>query len=245
MAYQTIRIEVRADRIAMLTLARPDRRNAISIMMRREISDCLARWREEDDVGAVVMTGDGAAFSAGYDLTDFEEPERFDELYQTSARYHRDVWEFPKPIIAAVNGPAMGGGFDLVTLCDFRLGSTSAVFGHPEIKFGAPPISTPLRWIVGAGIARELCLTGRRIDAAEALRIGLLNAVLEPPQVMDRAVEVARGILEAPSSAIRFTKEAFIANAGLGFEESFRVEHDRAFQEILLPAMLARARRSP
>jgi enoyl-CoA hydratase/carnithine racemase len=241
MSYEMIRSEVRTDRVAILTLSRPDRRNAISITMRREISDCVARWRKDDGVGAVVITGEGAAFSAGYDLAEFERPDRFDELYQTSARYHRDVWEFPKPIVAAVNGPAMGGGFDLVTLCDFRLGSPRASFGHPEIKFGAPPISTPLRWIVGEGTARELCLTGRRIDAAEALRIGLLNALVEPPQqLVDRAVEVARGILDAPSAAIRFTKESFIAHGGLGFEESFRVEHDKAFQEILLPS---RARR--
>src|SRR6185312_7233654 len=84
---------------------------------------------------------------------------------------HLAVWHFPKPLVAAVNGPAMGGGMDLSVLCDCRIASSAAIFGHPEIKFGAAPLFTPLQWIVGLGNARELCLTGRRIDAAEALRM--------------------------------------------------------------------------
>jgi enoyl-CoA hydratase len=243
MTYQTIRAEVRPDRVAMLLLSRSDKRNAISIAMRREISTCLSAWVDDAAVSAVVITGDGAAFSAGFDLEEFRQPERFDELFETSARYHRDVWQFPKPVIAAVNGPAMGGGFDLATLCDVRIGSGRASFGHPEIKFGAPPLYTPLRWIVGEGVARELCLSGRRIDAAEAQRVGLLTEVVDESHgLLDRALELARGILQAPPHAIRFTKSTFLANAGRGFEESFQLEHDRAFKEIILPEMAARAR---
>jgi len=152
--------------VATLTLCRPDRRNAISIEMREEISATLDSWRGDPAVGAVVLTGEGSAFSAGFDLDEFGQPERFDALLASSSRYHRDVWSFPKPVIAAVNGAAMGGGFDLACLCDLRLASSRASFGHPEIKFGAPPLFTPLRWIVGDGLARDLCLTGRRIDAA-------------------------------------------------------------------------------
>ena len=168
---RTIRLDV-ADGVATLTLHRPDRRNAISIEMRDEISATLGAWRDDPAVGAVVLTGDGAAFSAGFDLDEFRQPERFAALFASSSRYHRDVWSFPKPVVAAVNGPAMGGGFDLACLCDVRIASSRAAFGHPEIKFGAPPLFTPLRWIVGDGIARDLCLTGRRIDAAEAHRPG-------------------------------------------------------------------------
>jgi enoyl-CoA hydratase len=241
MKYETIRADIQPDRVASLVLSRASKRNAISIAMRREISACLSSWRDDDTVGAVVISGDGVAFSAGFDLDEFKQPERFQELFETSARYHRDVWRFPKPIIAAVNGPAMGGGFDLATLCDIRVGSLRAAFGHPEIKFGAPPLYTPLRWIVGEGIARELCLTGRGIDAAEAHRIGLLTEVVdESRDVVERAVDLARHILEAPAQALRFTKHYFVATAGKGFEESFQLEHDRAFQEILLPAMRAR-----
>lgn len=229
---RTLRLAV-ADGVATLTLRRPDRRNAISIEMREEISAALAAWRDDPAVGAVVLTGEGPVFSAGFDLAEFEQPERFDALFASSSRYHRDVWSFPKPIVAAVNGPAMGGGFDLACLCDLRLASTRAAFGHPEIKFGAPPLFTPLRWVVGDGIARDLCLTGRRIDAAEAHRLRLVSEVVEPDALAARALAVARGILEAPAHALRFTK-AYCASPGATFEESFRVEHDRAFEEIIL-----------
>ncbi len=232
MTPRTVRLAVQ-DRVATLTLCRPDRRNAISIEMREEISRILAAWRDDPAVGAVIVTGEGSAFSAGFDLDEFRQPERFDALLASSSRYHRDVWSFPKPVVAAVNGPAMGGAFDLACLCDLRLASGAASFGHPEIKLGAPPLFTPLRWIVGDGVARELCLTGRRVDAAEAHRLRLVSEVLEPAALARRAEEVARSILEAPAHALRFTK-GFFTSAGPGFEESFRVEHDRAFEEIIL-----------
>jgi enoyl-CoA hydratase len=229
---RTIRSAI-TDGVATLTLDRPDRRNAISIQMREEISETLASWRDDPTVGVVIVTGAGAAFSAGFDLDEFREPERFDRLFESSTRYHRDVWSFPKPVVAAVNGPAMGGGFDLACLCDIRLASASAIFAHPEIKFGAPPLFTPLRWIVGEGIARDLCLTGRRIDAAEAHRLRLVSEVVDPAALTARATAVARSILEAPAHAVRFAK-AYFTDRGGSFEESFRVEHDRAFQEVLL-----------
>jgi enoyl-CoA hydratase len=238
MTPRTIRLAVQ-DRVATLTLCRPDRRNAISIEMREEISTVLAAWRDDPGVGAVIVTGEGPAFSAGFDLDEFRQPERFDALLASSSRYHRDVWSFPKPVVAAVNGPAMGGAFDLACLCDLRLASTAARFGHPEIKLGAPPLFTPLRWIVGDGVARDLCLTGRRVDAAEAHRLRLVSEVVEPAALAPRAEAVARSILEAPAHALRFTK-GFFTTAGPSFEESFRVEHDRAFEEIIL-----RDRRGP
>ena len=145
MEFQTIVAEERPGGIGILTLGRPAKRNAISIRMRREISSCLDRWRESPAVGAVIFTGGGTVFSAGFDLDEFARPEEFDILLESSSRYHRDVWSFPKPTVAAVNGPALGGGFDLATLCDLRIGSESCAFGHPEIKFGAPPLFTPLR----------------------------------------------------------------------------------------------------
>jgi enoyl-CoA hydratase len=229
---RTIRLAI-ADGVATLTLHRPDQRNAISIEMREEISAALAAWRDDPSVGVVILTGAGPAFTAGFDLDEFRQPERFDALFASSARYHRDVWSFPKPVVAAVNGPAMGGGFDLACLCDLRIASSRAAFGHPEIKFGAPPLFTPLRWIVGDGIARDLCLTGRRIDAAEAHRLRLVSEVVEPEALAARALAVARSILEAPAHALRYTK-AYCAWPGATFEESFRVEHDRAFEEIIL-----------
>lgn len=237
MEFQTIGAEERPDCIGVITLDRPDKRNAISIRMRQEISACLESWRESPAIGAVIFTGGGAAFSAGFDLDEFRQPERFGELFETSSRYHRDVWNFPKPVIAAVNGPAMGGGFDLATFCDIRLCSDNASFGHPEVKFGAPPLFTPLRWIVGDGPARELCLTGRRIGSQEAHRIGLVSEVVEQDKLLERALQLASTILEAPVATLRFTKRYFSESGGRGFEESFRIEHDRAFQEIILSSI--------
>lgn len=238
---ETIRADVGADRVATLELHRPEKRNAISIAMRREVSACLTTWADDGAVGAVVLTGSGSVLSAGFDLQEFQQPDLFDALLETSSRYHRGVWNFPKPLIAAVNGPAMGGGLDLVSLCDVRIGASGASFGHPEIKFGAPPLYTPLRWIIGEGAARELCLTGRRIDAREAHRLGLLSEVVDDgAALLPRANALARTILEAPDDTLRFTKR-FFATPGIGFEEAFQVEHDKAFREVLLPRMAARA----
>ncbi len=233
--YETIRADVDDAGIGILALNRPPKRNAISIRMRQEISHCLAEWAGAGSVGAAILTGAGPVFSAGFDLSEFREPARFDALLDSSSRYHRDVFRFPKPLIAAVNGPAMGGGFDLATLCDIRIGAPAAAFGHPEVKFGAPPLVTPLRWIVGDGRARELALTGRPIDSGEALRIGLVTRIVEADGLLDEARRAAAGILEAPPETLRFLKGYLADSGGRSFEESFRIEHDAAFREILLP----------
>ena len=235
MEYSTIQYRQAKDGIAVITLNRTEKRNAINIQMRIEISDCLYELEHSSDINVVIFTGAGRSFSAGFDLDEFKNPAVFDALFETSSKYHRDIWKFPKPTIAAINGAAMGGGFDLATLCDIRICSDSAIFGHPEVKFGAPPLYTPLRWIVKDGIARELCLTGRKIDAKEALRIGLVSEITNRSDLLQRAIEIADTILEAPSDTIKFIKSYFISNTEKGFEESFLVEHDKAFQEILLP----------
>ena len=234
MEFKTIHVQENGKGIGIITLERPEVRNAISIQMRHEISYGLDEFNNNSTVGVVIFTGSGSTFSAGFDLNEFKQPERFEELYDSSAKYHRDVWNFPKPTIAAVNGPALGGGFDLTTLCDIRICSESAIFGHPEIKFGAPPLCTPLRWIVGDGIARDLCLTGRKIDAKEAYRVGLVSEIVEEDKLLERAVEIGTSILEAPLKSLQFVKRYFTGNAGKGFEDSFRVEHDQAFNEIIL-----------
>jgi len=133
-----------------------------------------------------------------------------------------------------VNGPAMGGGMDLSVLCDCRIASSTAAFGHPEIKFGAAPLFAPLQWIVGLGNARELCPTGRRIDAAEALRIGLVTRVTEPAELLDDAMALARSIIEAPQVALEAAKRYLISSASATFEEAFAIEHDKVFDEFLI-----------
>jgi enoyl-CoA hydratase/carnithine racemase len=233
MEFNTIQVMEKVEGVGIIILNRPERRNAISIEMRLEISKCLNAWKTSKEIGAVIFTGSGSAFSAGFDLNEFDQPELFKGIFESSSKYHREVWNFPKPTIASVNGPAMAGGFDLTTLCDIRICSESASFGHPEIKFGVPPLFTPLRWIIGDGLARDLCLTGRRIDGQEAYRIGLVSEIVRKDGLLEQSVRIGTMIREAPLEALQYTKRYLVGNAGYGFEECFQVEHDRAFQEFL------------
>jgi len=233
MDYQNIQTQITQEKIGIITLNRPERKNALSIKLRQEISDCLKDWVDAPDVGAVIFIGAGDSFSAGFDLKEFSRPELMEEIYTSSTKYHRDVWNFPKPTIAAVKRHALGGAFDLTTLCDIRICTESTIFGHPEIKFGAPPLFTPLKWIVGHGMARDLCLTGRNIDAREAYRIGLVSEVVQEDGLLDRALQIVKTILEAPLNTLSVTKQYMLRDAGLGFEESFVNEHDIPFQAIL------------
>ncbi|MDX1884530.1 enoyl-CoA hydratase/isomerase family protein [Mycolicibacterium sp. 120270] len=229
-----LRADIHPDGVAVMRLDQPERRNALSIALRDAISETLEAWAGDDRVRAVTLTAAGSTFCAGFDLKEFAEPDLANTIRDSSHRYHLAVWRFPKPVIAAIDGPALGGGFDLALLCDVRIATTNAVFGHPEIKFGAPPLFTPLQWIVGAGIARELCLTGRRVDAAEAHRIGLVNTVVDAERVEEEAMATARVMLEAPQPALEATKRYLVSSAGVTFDEAFTVEHDRVFDQFLL-----------
>jgi enoyl-CoA hydratase/carnithine racemase len=228
-----IETEVAEDGIAVLRLNRPDKRNALTIRMREEVRATLTEWGDDPDVRVVVLTGAGPAFCAGFDLTEFGQAELSRRIRHNSSAYHRAVWSFPKPLVAAVNGPAHGGGFDLAVLCDMRVAAATATFAHPEIKFGGPPLFTPLRWITGDGAARDLCLTGRKIDAAEALGLGLVSRVAAQDAVVSEATAVARQIAEAPQVTLEITKRYLSGNQGFGFEESFRIEHDDVFDQLL------------
>ena len=234
MEFQNLKTAVKPNGTGIMTLSNADKKNAISIRMRREIIACLSEWRDSEFVKAVVLTGEGKIFSAGFDLEEFRDPGQYDCLFDTSARYHRDLWYFPKPTIAAINGPALAGAFDLVKLCDIRICTENAFFSHPEVKFGVPPLLTPLRWIVGEGLARDICMTGRRVEAAEAQQIGLIKEIVSTDALMTRSLQIAAQILEAPLPALQFIKQNALDHASRGFEESFTMEHDRAFQEFLL-----------
>jgi enoyl-CoA hydratase/carnithine racemase len=225
------------DGVATLTLSRPERRNALSIKLRDEITEQLDGWATDPAVRVVVLTGEGSTFCAGFDLDEFAQADLARSIKDSSHRYHLAVWQFPKPLVAAVNGHALAGGLDLCVLCDFRIASATASFGHPEIKFGAPPLFTPLQWIVGVGVARELCLTGRRFGADEALRIGLVNSISEPERVLDDALTMARAIIEAPQAALECTKRYLISSPSATFEQAFAVEHDAVFDEFLAGAV--------
>jgi enoyl-CoA hydratase len=228
-------LEIRVgDGIAAMTLNRPEKRNALSIELREALTAALRQWEADEAVRVVVITGAPPVFCAGFDLDEFSQADLAQRIKRSSSEYHRALWSFPKPTIAAVNGAAVAGGLDLTTLCDLRIASGDASFGHPEVKLGAPPLFTPLRWLVGDGIARDLLLTGRRVDADEALRIGLVSRVVAPADLLAEATATARWIAEAPERTLRATKAYLTGSPGRGFDESFEVEHDDVFDDFLL-----------
>ncbi len=223
------------DGIAVIRLAREERRNALSIDLSRELGDALSDHADATAIAAIVLTGADPAFCAGMDLREASharDPALFHEQLEVSARYHRLLWNYPKPVVCAVNGPALGGGLDLSTLCDIRIASDRATFGDPQIRFGLPALFTPLRWLIGDGHARELCLTGRIICAAEALRLGLVSRVVEHRQLLDQAIQLAKDIAQAPPETLKLVKAYMASAAPRNFEESLRVEHDEAFAAV-------------
>ena len=201
--------------VATLTLDRPEAKNALSIRLRDEIADALDVLAVDDAVKVVVIAGAGDAFCAGFDLKEFavEDPDFQTRLWASSDRYHRTVLEFPLPTVAVVDGVALAGGFDLAVLCDLRVASERARFAHPEITFGEI-VYAPLHDLVGGAVARELCFTGRNVDADEAKQLGLVSSVVP---VADLAAEVERLtdlMVRAPRSVLASTKAKALRRAG-------------------------------
>jgi len=189
------------DRVATLTLRRPEKKNALSIALRDQMSDALDGLAADERVRTVVVTGDGDAFSAGFDLDEFAQPDLADALWASSDRWHRTILEFPLPTVAAVNGIAYGGGFDLAVMCDLRVAATTARFAHPEHGF-SQVVYGPLHDLVGGAVARDLALTGRRIDADEAFRLGLVRAVVPLVDLPTEAHAVASEVALAPREVL-------------------------------------------
>jgi len=203
----------RAGNVATLTLNRPEKRNALSDALRRALATALGDLAADDAISVAILTGAGPVFCAGFDLSEFQqEPGAFDDpgIWQSGQLMHDALQSFPKPLVAAINGPALGGGFDVATQCDVRIAADTAVFGHPEIKFGAPTLYTNLSYIVGGGVARDLTLSGRRIDATEALRIGLVINVVPAIDLMAVTLAYAHEVAEAPLEALKAVKTAIV-----------------------------------
>jgi enoyl-CoA hydratase/carnithine racemase len=203
--------------VARITLQRPDRRNALSIAVRDAFSDALDALAADEAVKVVVVTGSGSTFCSGFDLGEFEQavdPEFSKRLWASSDRFHRACIEFPLPTVAAVNGPAIAGGFDLAVMCDIRVAAETARFAHPEITFG-DVVYGPLHDAIGGAYARELCLTGRVVDAADALRMGLVSSVVAPADLDAEVARFTDGITRAPRDVLLRTKAKAIRRAGV------------------------------
>lgn len=213
---ELLRTERPADGVALLTLDRPERRNALSTAMRQEANGVLADLADDQDLRALVVTGAGTVFCAGFDLGEFEsamaDPSAMAELWASSDEWHRRWHGFPVPTIAAVNGPAIAGGFDLAVLCDLRVAGPTAAFAHPEIRFG-DVVYGPLKDLVGGAVARDLCLTTRRIDAQEAWRVGLVREVADDP--IAAALDLAAEVAASPRDVLVRTKAKIVRLSGI------------------------------
>lgn len=217
--------------VAVVTLQRPEKRNALSIDLRVELMETFGALGSDNEVGALVLTGAGPAFCSGMDVTQFGgDRANKERLVETSIACFRAVGNCPKPVVAAVNGPALAGGFALALLCDLRLAAEEASFGFPELPRGIPPSYASARAALPASAAAELTLTGRLLDAAGALRMGIVSAVHPAEELMPRAMELAGRIAAGPRSAIEQTKRRILLDRertiGHLFEEEERLLRD-------------------
>ncbi len=202
----------------VVRLSRPDLRNALSTWLREELSHAVEVLAARNDVGALVLTGTGTVFCAGFELDELEraaqDPELQARLWASSDRMHHSLLRCRVPLICALNGPALAGGFDLATLCDVRVAQPGVWFARPEVNFGVP-LFGPLRELVGGALARELCLTSRRVELDEAVRVGLVNRVTEAGAAVEQAISWAEEIAARPRGDVRATKAKFVSAASL------------------------------
>lgn len=212
MNFQTLTLND-SNGIALLTFNRPEKRNAISYELIAELQRALEVVRNSESQ-VLIITGAGKAFSSGMDLENLKvligrTPEQNVEDSRTMAQLFRSIHDFPKPTIAAVNGPAIAGGTGIATICDFTLAVPDAKFGYTEVRIGFVPaiVSTFLLHQVGAKQARDLLLTGRIFSAEEAFRLGLVNEIVAPDRLLPRAHELAHSLIENSPASLRATKE--------------------------------------
>ena len=200
--------------VVWLTLNRPQKKNALSIALRDEVSGALEVLASDDEVKTVVLTGAGDVFCAGFDLGEFNLDGVGDQqrLWESSDRFHMACLSFALPLVAAVNGPAIAGGFDLAVMCDLRIAADTARFAHPEQAW-SDVVYGPLHDLVGGGVARDLCLTGRSVDADEAVALGLVSEVVPAVDLSAAAAKVANAVARAPRDVLLRMKAKVIRRA--------------------------------
>lgn len=213
MTYQTL-LYTLEDRVGVVTLNRPDKRNAINRVMLRELAAVCERLRSDDEVRAVVVTGAGGTFSSGFDLK--EQAERPPEgVAQWRAVLREDFdgimrfWHMPKPTIAAVGGHVLAGGFEMMLACDLAVAAEDTLFGEPELRFGAGIVAMLVPWFLGPKLAKELVLLADdRITADRALSLGLVNRIVPAGREVETALTMARRLAAMDPVLVRETKRA-------------------------------------
>ncbi len=230
MEYQFLKTEVNEDGICVLTISAPKSLNALNSTILREIDDFVSNL-DTKKTRVLIITGEGEkAFVAGADISEMVhlyEKEGY-EFSKLGAIAFRKIEVLPIPVIAAVNGFCLGGGCELAMACDFRYASSNAKFGQPEAGLGITPGFSGtyrLAKLVGQGYAKEMIYTGKTIRADEALRIGLVNAVFAPEELMDRVVETARKIVANAPLAIKYAKECINESYDLCTADAIELEN--------------------
>jgi enoyl-CoA hydratase/carnithine racemase len=234
MSFETISV-THEGQVAVLTLQRPQAMNAISLQMRAELREALAALQQDAAIGAVVLTGCGdKAFSAGMDLREFAKLSAelsVSEIKRVRWAQGDGIASFDKPIIAAVNGLAMGGGVELALLCDMVFAADDATFAFSEIQRGLMPGNGGTQRLsrrVGKARALDMILTGRSVGAAEALAIGLVEQVLPRAELLPAAIALAAQMAANAPLAVRNAKAAVQRGAEMSLEDGLRLEQDLA-----------------
>ena len=235
---ETLLVERPHPCVVVVTLNRPKRLNAINDVMRRELSETLASTADDESVKAVVLTGAGRGFCSGIDMRDFGPgvPDAADpaidrlRFQESMAALPRAIRDLPQPVIAAVNGPCVGGGLALCLAADIRICSSAATFGNAAILLGLSGaemgMSYHLPRIVGTSVAADWMLTGRTVAADEADRRGLVSELVEPGRVAGRAVEIASAIAELAPLGVQLTKRALQVNTdAAGLDAAVELEN--------------------
>jgi len=203
--------------VSRLTLNRPESKNALSQALRTELVAQLTDLAEDDSIEAVILTGTGDVFCAGFDLKELSSGDSH-AIFADAANYHRVVHRFPKPLIAAVNGPALAGGMDLALMCDVRLGTFHARFGQPQVRFGIPAAYDLVVSVCDEGTARHLCLTGSVMESDTALARGILSERFADNVLLQQeSLSCAAAIAESKSGSA--SKTTFLARQPILFED--------------------------
>jgi enoyl-CoA hydratase len=228
------------DNVGIITFNRPQVMNALDMKLFSELKVVVEEVEEDKEIRAVVITGSGKAFCSGIDITilsSFAQMSTFEirEFIRSTQRTLNSLEDMEKPVIAAVNGYALGGGCDIALACDIRIASESASFGELYVRLGLVPDmggTQRLAKLVGPGKAKELIFTGDRIDAYEARRIGLVERVAAEDKFQDEVMELAKGLAQGPTVAIGLAKIAI--NRGLGMDVKAGLEYEAYAQTICL-----------
>lgn len=233
MDYETLIVEKR-DNVGVITLNRPQALNALNAALLKELRHILASFSTDDSIGAIVMTGSQKAFAAGADIKEMQSLDFVDAYLGDFLGGWDDVAASRKPVIAAVSGFALGGGCELAMMCDFIIASDSAKFGQPEITLGIIPGmggSQRLTRAVGKAKAMDMVLTGRKMDAQEAERAGLVSRIVPQERLMDEAVEAAGVIASLSRASVLMAKESVNRSFEGTLSEGLRFER-RLFQSL-------------